>query len=259
MKEKNLCVIPARLGSSRFPNKPLIEIAGMPMIGHVALRCKLDNIFDRVVVATCDVEIANYCQSIDVEAIMTSNLHERASDRVQEAAVKLEQSIGYRYETVTLVQGDEPLVEPIMLSSALEGLLKTEAKVVNLASPISNSDEFNSENCVKVVVNIHGNAMYFSRATIPYRIKKGSKASFGYKQVCIIPFERDFLDTYSSLEPTNTELIESIDMNRVIEHGYDVHCVEIDIETYPVDVPGDIKRVEEILAQSTYTKHYVKT
>lgn len=255
--QKHVCLIPARMGSSRYPNKPMINMLGMPMIGHIAMRCQIEPIFDLVAVATCDKEIFDYCKTIGVKAVMTSDKHERASDRIQEAARHLEKELGLEFASVTMVQGDEPLVTPSMLRAALEGLRTSGAKVVNLKSRITTSEEFRSPNCVKVVTDKKSNALYFSREPIPsaYRVKGMPEA---YKQVCVIPFERKFLDLYSALEPTPLEIIESVDMMRVLENGYDVHCVEISEESYPVDVPADVERVVKHLSESPLTKKYLR-
>ena len=254
---KTICVIPARMGSSRFPNKPLIPILGMPMLGHVALRCKLEPIFSRVVVATCDNEIVEYCKSIDVESVMTSSKHERASDRIQEAVQKIEQREGIKFDSVTMVQGDEPMVTPSMLKLALGGLLSGEAPVVNLKAKIYSTEEYLSPNCVKVVTDLLGNALYFSREPIPSS-KKSKETPISYKQVCVIPFQREFLDQYRSLNPTYLEEIESVDMMRVLEHGFKVKCVDIFEDSYPVDVPEDVARVEKALRQCVLVKGYIR-
>ena len=256
--QKTICVIPARMGSSRFPDKPLTPILGMPMLGHVALRCKLEPIFSRVVVATCDQAIMDYCRSIDVESVMTSDKHERASDRVQEAVATIEKREKLKFDSVTMVQGDEPMVTPKMLRLALEGLQSTKAFVINLKGKISSIDEYKSPNCVKVVCDLKSNALYFSREPIPSASKfKGHPTA--WKQVCVIPFERQFLDTYSSLKPTYLEEVESVDMNRVLEHGFEIHMVEIDEESYPVDVPEDVKRVEAALKSCPLVPKYLRS
>lgn len=255
---KTLCVIPARMGSSRFPNKPMAKILGMPMLGHVALRCKLSKVFDKVVVATCDQAIVDYCSIIGVESVMTSDKHERASDRVQEATIKVEMDSTLKFTSVTMVQGDEPMVTPTMLQAALDGLEVSGADCVNLCSLIDNVDEFNSANCVKVVRNISGDALYFSRSPLPSTIKAKISLPKAYKQVCIIPFTRDFLDRYSAIPPTYLETIESIDMNRVVESGGRIHCIEIRDKSFPVDVPEDIARVETFLRQDPLVSEYIR-
>jgi 3-deoxy-manno-octulosonate cytidylyltransferase (CMP-KDO synthetase) len=256
--DNTICVIPARMGSSRFPNKPLTPILGMPMLGHVALRCKLEPVFNRVVVATCDQIVLEYCKSIDVEAVMTSDRHERASDRVQEAVVAIEKREGIKFSSVTMVQGDEPMVTPSMLRFALDGLKSSGAPVVNLKGRISSNEEFHSPNCVKTVCDLKSYALYFSREAIPSPAKfKGDPIS--WKQVCVIPFQRHFLDTYSNLRPTYLEEVESVDMNRVLEHGYKIFMAEIADESFPVDVPDDVKRVEAALKNCPLIPKYLKT
>lgn len=246
MSHKSICVIPARMGSSRFPNKPLIPILGRPMIGHVAIRCKLEPIFDRVVIATCDQVIVDFCRANNIEAVMTSDKHERASDRVQEAVAKIEAKEGLKFDSVTMVQGDEPMVTPTMLRKALDGLKSRKAPVVNLKGRIKDPKEFRSPNCVKVVCDLASNALYFSREPIPSPAKFKTEPE-SWKQICVIPFDREFLDTYSAIKPTYLEEVESVDMMRVLEHGYKVHLVEVQEESYPVDVPEDVLRVEAAL------------
>ena len=245
--ERTLCVIPARMGSSRFPNKPLAKIHGIPMIGHVAIRCQLALVFDRVVVATCDKVIADYCETIGVESVMTSDSHERCTDRVREAAQVLERGSGDSFSSVTVVQGDEPMVSPGMLKLALFGLAQGKAKVVNLKSVIETVDEFHSSNTVKVVCNQNDEALYFSRSPVPSPLKYQSALPKAFKQICIMPFTRQFLDFYSEMEPTSHEVIESIDMNRILDHGHRVHCLETKEKSHPVDVPDDIQIVEKLL------------
>jgi 3-deoxy-manno-octulosonate cytidylyltransferase (CMP-KDO synthetase) len=242
----SICVIPARMGSSRYPNKPLAKILGYPMIGHVAKRCALEPVFDRVVVATCDREIVDFCEASNIESVMTSSTHQRASDRVQEAVKILENREHNRYDIVMMVQGDEPMVTPRMLRLAMESMKDPEVIIVNLVSEIIDEDEFKSPNCVKTVLDRSGHALYFSREPIP-SVSKYDGDFRPLKQVCIIPFRRDFLDTYSNLEPTPLEIIESVDMLRVLEHGFRVKCVHTTDGSYPVDVPSDIIRVEHHL------------
>ncbi len=234
----------------------MTPILGMPMIGHVALRCKLKPIFERVIVATCDTEIVDYCRSIGVEAVMTSSSHERASDRVQEAIEIVEKREGIRFDVVTMVQGDEPMVTPKMLETALEAMNDASVDIVNLRSLITDPEEWESPNCVKVVVNLKDEALYFSREPIPSRTKYSGMPK-AFKQVCIIPFRREFLDLYSKLKPTLLEEVESVDMNRVLEHGFKVKCVEILEPSYPVDVVADVQRVSVHLSTCPLVQNYL--
>ncbi len=219
------------------------------MIRHVALRCQLEPVFDRVIVATCDQEIMTFCKSMDIESIMTSDSHERASDRVQEAVVKIEQRESIKFDSVTMVQGDEPMVTPTMLRLALNGLKSNVAPVVNLKGRIASESEFRSPNCIKVVCDLQSNALYFSREPIPSASKfKGDPQS--WKQICVIPFERRFLDTYSSLKPTYLEEVESVDMMRVLEHGQKVRMVPTAHQSQAVDTEADLIKVESLMRQA---------
>jgi len=201
---------------------------------------------DLTAVATCDAEIYDYIESIGGVAVMTGNQHERASDRCAEALAVLEDSRGTRYDIVVMVQGDEPLTHPDMIGEAVQPLLDDpDVQVVNLLGKIRDSAEFEDRNCIKVVCDLYSNALYFSREPIPTR-SKTREIPMG-KQVCIIPFRRDFLLSYTEMEPTPLEVAESVDMMRVLEHGLKVRMAETRHSTRAVDTPDDLKHVEEIL------------
>jgi len=238
-----IAIIPARMGSSRFPGKPLAKIHGIPMIGHVYLRTKMCSDLVETYVATCDKEIYDYIVSIGGKVVMTSSNHERCSDRTAEALLKIEKSMDEQIDVVCMVQGDEPMVTPYMISESLFPFSDTDRNIVNLMSEIRTIKEFEDPNEVKVVVDCNNNALYFSREPIPSR-KKNSDNVRMLKQVCVIPFRRDYLLHFNNLEETELELIESIDMMRILENGENVYMVETDIETYSVDTPEDLKNVE---------------
>lgn len=251
-----IAIIPARMGSSRFPGKPLAEILGIPMVGHVYFRTKMSKILNDVYIATCDQEIMDYAQSIGAKAIMTKNTHERCSSRCAEAMLKIEEATGKKVDIVVMIQGDEPMVYPEMIDLALEPMLKDPSiKAVNLMAPIKSREEHDDPNCPKVVVDKNNFAMYFSREPIP-SWKKGAKEVKMLKQVCIIPFTRDFLLKFEELEPTHTEIVESIDMNRILEHGYKVKMVLENFATYCVDTPQDRDRVEEAMKNDQLFNQY---
>jgi len=240
-------IIPARMSSTRFPGKPLANINGIPMVGHVYYRAKLCKSLDDVYVATCDKEIQDYIDSIGGKAIMTSDKHKRASDRVAEALLKIENASGEKIDIIVLLQGDEPMVYPEMIDEAVKPFLEDDEVVVaNLLAPIKSIEEFKDPNEVKVVIDKQYNALYFSREPIPSD-KKESNKDYMYKQVCIIPFTREFLLKFNDLEPTPLEIIESVDMMRVIEHGYKVKMVPTKYDTYSVDTTDDLKRVEKLM------------
>lgn len=243
---KILALIPARMGSSRFPGKPMAPILGKPMIGHVYERVARSSLLDLVAVATCDKEIYQYIESIGGVAVMTGDQHERASDRCAEALLKLEQANNTRYDIVVMVQGDEPMTHPDMIDEAVQPLLdNADIQVTNLLGQIKDVAEFEDRNCIKVVCDLKLNAMYFSREPIPTRCKIDN-IPMG-KQVCIIPFRRDFLLEYTRMTPTPLEVAESVDMMRILEHGMKVHMVPTRHNTQAVDTPDDLARVELLM------------
>jgi 3-deoxy-manno-octulosonate cytidylyltransferase (CMP-KDO synthetase) len=243
---KIVALIPARMGSSRFPGKPMAQISGKPMIGHVYERVAKSPLLTTTAVATCDREIFDYIESIGGKAVMTADTYERASDRCAEALLKLEQEYGVRYDIVVMVQGDEPMTHPDMVAEAVQPMLDDPSiQVVNLLGTISDIAEFEDRNCIKVVCDQNLNALYFSREPIPTRCKTDS-VPMG-KQVCIIPFRRDYLLKYTSLAPTPLEIAESVDMMRVLEHGDRVRMVPTKHSTCAVDTPSDLVRVEALM------------
>jgi len=255
---KIIGIIPARMASSRFPGKPLAEIHGMPMVGHVYHRCRLSPLLDEVYVATCDDVIFKYIKSIGGQAVMTKDTHERCSDRTVEAMLKIEETTGEKVDIVVMIQGDEPMITPAMLADAIKPMLADpDILVLNLMSPLKNRDEHNDPNEVKVVVDMNGNALYFSREPIP-SWKKGATEVPMLKQVCIIPFRRDFLLKYYELPPTPLEIIESVDMLRVLEHGFNVKMVMTQAESYAVDTPGDLENVIKYMNGDPIFQYYLK-
>jgi len=242
-----IAIIPARMGSSRFPGKPMALLAGKPMIGHVWDRVSECSQLTDKVVATCDVEIAEYITSIGGRAVMTGSHHERASDRCAEALEILEAEAGCQYDIVVLVQGDEPMIQSAMIEEALRPMHDEPAvQVTNLLGIIESTEEFEDRNCIKVVCDLRGNALYFSREPIPTR-SKVKNIPMG-KQVCVIPFRRDFLLKYTRLAPTPLEIVESVDMMRVLEHGYQVRMVPTAHQSQSVDTPADLAKLEKLLS-----------
>lgn len=254
---KIIGIIPARMESSRYPGKPLAKINGIPMIGHVYFRSKMSKLLDKVYVATCNQEIADYIESIDGKAIMTSNKHKRASDRIAEALLKIEKSTNKKIDIVVMIQGDEPMIYPEMIDEAVKPLIDYDNILVsNLMAPLKNKKEHDDPNEVKVVVDKDNFALYFSREPIPSD-KKESNNCYRNKQVCIIPFKRDFLIKFNELEPTPLEKIESIDMLRVIEHGYKVKMIPTKYDTYSVDTKKDLEHVEKMMQDDSLIQKYL--
>ena len=254
---KIIGIIPARLASSRLPNKPMADILGMPMVGHVYMRSKICKLLDEVYVATCDNEIASYIQSIGGKAIMTSTSHERASDRSAEALLEIEKIMQGEVDIVTMIQGDEPMITPEMIEAAVQPLIDDPTLLItNLMGKIRYKEEHEDPAEVKVVVDKYGNALYFSREPIPSR-KKGVDEVPMLKQVCVIPFRRNFLLEYNKMQQTPLEIIESIDMNRLLENGIKVKMVMCNDYTYSVDTILDLNKVIEIMKSDNLVKKYL--
>ena len=250
-------IIPARMASTRFPNKPMANIFNMPMIGHCYYRIKMSEQLDEVYVATCDEVIFNYIHSIGGKAIMTSNTHERACDRAGEALLKIEKAESKKIDIVVMLQGDEPMITSEMIKLALEPLLKDQKiNISNLYTKINSIDEFNDPNEVKVIVDKNGFAIYFSREPIPSR-KKGYDVVPMYKQVCTIPFRRDFLLEFNKMSQTDLEIIESIDMNRIIENGKKVKMIYAEEDSISVDTKEDLARASKNMENDPLLKSYL--
>ncbi len=253
-------IIPARMASTRFPGKPLARICGIPMIGHVYARSAMSRNLDAAYIATCDKEIADYASSIGCTPIMTAVTHERASDRAAEAMLAIERMTGTRVDIAVMVQGDEPLLYPEMIDEAIRPMREDRSvRVVNLMSALRSKEEQGDPNIVKVVADLKGDALYFSREPIPSGKKVKGEAGCAYKQVAIIPFRRDSLLSFYELEPTPLEAVESVDMLRFLEHGHRVRMVVTKFETCGVDTPEDLKKVEKLMERDPLFLKYRET
>lgn len=249
-------IIPARLASTRYPDKPLALILGIPMIGHVYYRSCMAESLDEVWVATCDEAIRDYVVSIGGRAVMTSDSHERASDRAAEAVVKIEELDGTRVDWAALIQGDEPMIVPAMIDELVRaGLQDEDAEYVNLVERIRSQEEFEDPNTVKIVADRQGYAMYLSREPIPSRKKYAGEVPM-WKQLGMILFKRDALLSYAEMEPTPLEMIESVDMDRVLEHGKRLKLVETTVSTKAVDTPEDLQEVERLMRGDPMIRRY---
>lgn len=233
------------MGSSRFYGKPLTKINGRCMIDiiyDVSIKSKL---ISETYIATCDEEIINHCNANNRNVILTSLKHQRATDRSEEALRKVEKKLKKKFDIILMIQGDEPMVDVQMLNAAIKALKKNKKYgVLNLYSKIKKKEEAVSKNIVKVIVNKNKEAIYFSRALIP---SDGDTKKDYYKQVCIIPFRRNFLINFVKMKETFLEKKESIDMNRILENNLKVKLQEISKYTHPVDTKNDVKIVEKYL------------
>ncbi len=245
--------IPARMGSTRFPGKPLKKILNKSMLEHCWQRCNLSKHATDLFVATCDSEIKDHVSSFNGKVIMTDKNITRPGLRVAVAAETLQLDDN---DIVVVVQGDEPLVHPEMIDLAIEPLLNDKNIFVsNLCSEIG-ENEMHDTGEIKVVTDLNMNALYMSRSPIPSTVHEERRSKW-YKQVCIMPFRWHFMNKFNNiLEPTPLELQESIEMIRAIQHGYKVRMVNSKFETKSVDNEEDRLEVEKLMIEdSIYSKY----
>ena len=238
-------IIPARFRASRFPGKPLAEIAGRPMIAHVIEGARRAKRLREVVVATDDERIAAAAAAAGAPVVMTSPDHPTGTDRLAEAAAPLGDAI------VVNVQGDEPLIEGFVIDAAVEALeADAEAPMATLAHPLE-SEALADPNRVKVVLDRAGRALYFSRAPIPYR-RQDAPAPRWLQHVGLYAYRKPFLARFLALAPGEAERAEGLEQLRALEHGFAIRCAVIEgWRSVPVDVPADVAKVEAALARRT--------
>jgi 3-deoxy-manno-octulosonate cytidylyltransferase (CMP-KDO synthetase) len=249
---KVTAIIPARMGATRFPGKPLADILGLPMIEHIRRRVALNGNLNQVIVATCDKEIFDVVVGNGGECIMTSSAHERCTDRVAEAAREVDADI------IINVQGDEPFVNPQLLDVLVQPFFdEPDLMSTNLLGRIETEEEFQTVNEVKTVVDLAGNVLYFSREPIPSR-KKAPDGDFDrFKQLGLIAFRKDFLLKFTALPETPLERLESVDMLRVIEHGFSIRGVITDERTVSVDTPEELAEAVQLMNNDRLKERYM--
>jgi len=243
---KILAVIPARYASTRFPGKPLVALAGKPMIERVWERVRQAASLSGIVVATDDERIRSAVQAFGGEAVLTRSDHRSGTERVAEVAATRKD-----VEIFVDVQGDEPLIVPAAIDEAVEALrADTEAKVATLAVPISSPADIMDPNVVKAVLDFDGNALYFSRAPIPWvRDRGGPVHARHLKHLGLYAFRREALLDFPTFPQGELERIEQLEQLRWLENGYRIRVVETEHDSIGVDVPEDIPRVEQILGE----------
>lgn len=243
MKKEIVAIIPARMGSSRFPGKPLADIAGLAMIEHVRRRVLLSDAIDDAVVATCDQEILDVVLAAGGKAVMTANTHERCTDRVAEA-VEVVRDLSM--DVVVIVQGDEPLLNPHVLTPLVAPFTADESVAcTNLLSLINDPQDLDNVDIVKAEIKLNQDVLSFSRAPIPY-LRHG-ESRLMYRQTGISAFTRDFLLEFTALAATPLEIAESVDFLRILEHNHSIRSVIYNERTVGVDRFDDVAIVENIL------------
>lgn len=256
--KKILAIIPARLASSRFPNKPMKEIYGIPMIGHCYLRSKISNLLTDCYVATPDKEIFDYIKSLNGEAVMTSHKHIMCNDRVVEATKIIEKRNKFKYDIIINIQGDLPMIFPNMISDLVKPLVNDEKiSTSTMAEEILIEKEFTDPNRVKVIFDLNQNAILLTRESIPstFKYKKNFKK---YKHVAIRAYRRDIFEKISKLKLSPIENIEGIDDLRLIENNIDIKVVLTKKITETVDNQKDLNQVIKMMRKDRLISKYSK-
>ncbi len=236
--------IPARMGSSRFPGKPLCLIQGMPMVQHCYKRCELSKNSSDIFVATCDEIISNQVRNFGGKVIMTDSNIKRPGLRVAAAAESLNLN---DQDIVVVVQGDEPLVHPDMIDMAIEPLLQNSDLFVSNLVLKASEEDLHDAGEIKVVCNLEMNAIYMSRSPIPSNFHEEKRAP-RWKQVCVMPFRWHFMKHFNyNLTTTPLEQQESIEMLRAIEHGFKVRMVPSPYLSKSVDTEADRVKVDKMM------------
>jgi len=253
---KIIGVIPVRMGSSRFPGKPLFNIAGMPMLEHVWHRAKMYKKWDELLLTTCDVEIKEFADSKNIPCIMTSDKHERALDRVAEAIENSEFEIS-EDDIVLNVQGDEPMMRPDMITATVKPMIdNVDVNGVVLSMPIIDEVQFNDPNTLKIIHNIKGDILYTSRAPIPY-CKEWSLDIEAKRIYGIFGFRWGFLRKFTKMPESPLELVESCDSNRLYDNGLTQRVAQYPyVDSFAVDTPEDAKKVEAHIKADPYWRKY---
>ena len=238
---KIVAIIPSRYGSTRFEGKPLARIFGKPMIQCVYERAVSAEMVDEVVVATDDTRIFSAVTGFGGKAIMTAAENRSGTDRVAEAAEKLNLS---EKDIVVNIQGDQPLIHPSCIQEVAAPLIEnTDIQMSTLAFKIINPEEISNPKDVKVIFDVMGNALYFSRSAIPYG--RDSYTVFNtYKHLGIYAYSRYFLDVFRNLPDGRLENIEKLEQLRALEYGYRIRVVVTDHDSPEVDIPEDINKIQ---------------
>lgn len=246
MKPSVIAIIPARYASNRFPGKPLAKIAGKPMIQHVVERAKAVSMLSRVVVATDDARIAGCVEDFGGEYVMTRTDHVSGSDRLAEAAQLLDIS---EHDVVVNIQGDQPLFPPAVVEQVARPLLEDHALPMStLVYKIVRPEEISDPNHVKTVFDREKNALYFSRAPIPFqRNPKDPRQPTYYKHLGFYAYRKGFLLSFVALPEGEWEHFEKLEQLRALEYGYKVRVIITEYDSIEVDTPDDLVRVEKDL------------
>lgn len=236
-------VIPARYQSTRFAGKVLADIMGKPMLQHVWERAKQSRMLDDLIIACDDEIILKAANKFGAKAIMTSREHSCGTDRISEVVNPLDVKV------VINIQGDEPLIHPMMIDSIARALLEDPSvNMATISKKIDDSIQVFDPNVVKVVVDKNNFALYFSRAPIPFLSPNAEiEQVIYYKHIGLYGYTKDFLFTYKNLPASSLEKTEKLEQLRVLSEGFKIKVIETTFETVGVDTPEDLEKVKEKL------------
>ena len=250
MKKIVVGIIPARWGSTRFPGKALHEIAGKPLLRHVWERCRRARKLDKLIIATDDFRIAEAAFEWGAEVAMTSPNHSSGTDRVAEVAKKLKHC-----SHVVNIQGDEPLVDPKLIDRFVREMERDKkVEMITAAHPFENSNDATSPHQVKVVVNQNGDALYFSRAAIPFP-RNAPDQRLHFRHQGIYGYTRDLLLRFVRWKPSPLETAESLEQLRALENGVRIRVVMTGSGSPGVDTPEDALMIERVIASAGQRVH----
>lgn len=251
-KRQVTCIglIPARWGSTRFPGKPLHKIAGLPMIQHVWQRCAACVQLDHLAVATDDARIADCVEAFGGSAVMTAADHPSGSDRLAEALKAFPNATH-----VINIQGDEPLISPNLIDQLAQLLRgQPELAMVSAACELESPDQLHDPNVVKVVMNSHHEALYFSRSAIPF-LRSGGTPTRAYRHLGIYGFKSEFLRQFVKLPHSPLEQSEQLEQLRAVEHGIRIKMLITEESAHGVDTPEQAIQIEQELLAKTQISH----
>jgi 3-deoxy-manno-octulosonate cytidylyltransferase (CMP-KDO synthetase) len=231
-------IIPARYGATRFPGKPLAQIAGKPMIQRVYEQAQKAKHLEQVIIATDDERIFSASRAFGADVCMTSPDHRSGTERVAEVAKGLESSI------IINIQGDEPLLQGQMIDDLIQALQDPSVVMATLASEVTELDRIHDKDVVKVVVDKNGDALYFSRSPLPFQPSDHFQQHIG-----IYGYQKEFLLKFHTLPVSRLEAIEGLEQLRVLENGYKIKIVSTPFTILSVDIPQDIMAVEKLLRE----------
>ncbi len=243
LHDKVLAVIPARFASTRFPGKIIAPLAGKPLVVHTFERTRQARLVDEVIVATDDARVAAAVAPYGVPVAMTRGDHPSGTDRIAEVAARSDAAI------VVNVQGDEPLIDPNTIDAAIRALLDDASlPMATVRRLIADRAFVDDPNVVKVVCDIRGRAIYFSRHAIPYvRDAVERAAACHWQHIGLYAYRRDFLLRYAKLPQTPLEKLENLEQLRVLENGFDIAVVDTQYESIGVDTPEDLEKARALI------------